>query len=663
MRRALAPTFTLIAVLFAAALLEAKPNLPDWLQQALDRPEPPRQEDESPSWEVIWDEAHYAVKPNGRVERNVRFAIRIIDLKERWRAKAAAQYYLSSGSRPKITAWTIHSDGEIYKYKRRDQEERSNSSYLTLETESRTVSVNGWERTRQGDVFAYEYKTTESTIFTQYYWRFQSVAPVAYSKLTISAPEGWQIREAFFYGTPKRSVSDGAVSWEASHLHSKKYEPHSPSSAAKQQYMIATVVPPEGSQPRYTNLNFDTWADLAEYTARISDPKAEPSAEIAAKARELTYGAASDWERIKAVGSFVQSVNYEHIALDLGNGGGYTPRPAETTFELGYGDCKDKSTLLRAMLKAVGIDSSMVLVNATDNDYVDASLPGPFYFNHCITAVEVDASVKAPAVYEDERFGRLLFIDPTWNNSPIGEIPQEAQGGLAVVAKRGPEPLVRLPYSRPEDNKTAREILVELLPNGSIIGRAKTTLRGHAAASERRKVASLNQKEYLDELSGRYAGSGNPSPILAVLEQSDRAEGDRSYRSDVEFGFKGYARLIRDVLVVMKPAILGRIVENPFAEETRSLPVQLRASMLDEETTLYAPDGFHPDEYQDETRIEYDFGSYYSSIAESEDALTYTRRLVIHDTIVPVDRYEELRTFYARVVEAEQTPIVFAKAP
>lgn len=655
-------TISLILAFFTLGqIAEAKPKLPDWVKTAAEQPAAPRHDEEKPTYEILWDEAWYDVLPNGRIEKKARYAIRILDLQERWRAKARASYRHSSDTRPQIKAWTLHSNGDVYKYKKSDEKEARNSHHL--ETEGRTITVDGWGETRTGDVFAYEYTYTESSIFTQYYWRFQSTVPVALSRITVTAPEGWKIKETYIGDHPKKTITGNAITWESQNILSKEWEFKSPSSAATYQHIWIDVTPPENDRTRYSHLKFDTWEDLASFKADVSDPMAIPTPEIEQKALELTKDAQTDWEKIQALGEYAKQINYEHVALDIGNGGGYTPRPASETFRVGWGDCKDKSTILRSLLKSVGIDSYVVTVNATDNDKADPNYPSPQHFNHCITAVQVGENIQTPAVYQDEHVGRLLFIDPTWNNSPIGEIPFEAQGGLVVVGKHGPNPLVKLPLSTPEQNKTVREIAAEVLPNGSIVGRITTQMHGQSAVSERRLISRLDQKEYLENLTERFAAGGNPSPIVKIIEEKDDLLGVRTYQTVVDFAFKGYARHMQNVLMIFKPAILGRMIDNPFSEPERTLPVRLRSKMLQETATIFPPLEHKPDDFVPETNIETDFGSYTTSLSYDEEktVFNYTRTFVQNDMTVPVERYQELQAFFASVSEAEQTPIVLAR--
>ena len=71
--------------------------------------------------------------------------------------------------------------------------------------------------------------------------------------------------------------------------------------------------------------------------------------------------------------------------------GGLQPHPAVDIFRNGYGDCKDKATLLSAMLSTVGIHSTIVLVD-THRGYVDPKAPS-INGNHAIAAIEIPKGI------------------------------------------------------------------------------------------------------------------------------------------------------------------------------------------------------------------------------------------------------------------------------
>ncbi len=75
------------------------------------------------------------------------------------------------------------------------------------------------------------------------------------------------------------------------------------------------------------------------------------------------------------------------MQLNVTRGGGYTLHPAESTLAKNYGDCKDNSTLVRALLKAAGFDAYYTLIHWGDRSYVRPEWPSPSPFNHVIVAI------------------------------------------------------------------------------------------------------------------------------------------------------------------------------------------------------------------------------------------------------------------------------------
>jgi tRNA(Leu) C34 or U34 (ribose-2'-O)-methylase TrmL len=89
--------------------------------------------------------------------------------------------------------------------------------------------------------------------------------------------------------------------------------------------------------------------------------KAEATEEIIAKAKEITAGKNDNYEKIKSIALFIQN-NIQYIYADLERGG-FTPHSPKEILAARYGDCKDQTILLIALLKAVGIESFPALIN------------------------------------------------------------------------------------------------------------------------------------------------------------------------------------------------------------------------------------------------------------------------------------------------------------
>ncbi|MFZ2053447.1 MAG: DUF3857 and transglutaminase domain-containing protein, partial [Candidatus Aminicenantales bacterium] len=110
---------------------------------------------------------------------------------------------------------------------------------------------------------------------------------------------------------------------------------------------------------------FSTFPDWPEAARAFSDSffrAAVPSGEISAFTEDLIKGTSGRNERIKKIFSFVAR-DVRTVKFSFGEGG-FEVHAAETVLKNRYGDWKDKSALLVAMLKASGIEAYPVLVHS-----------------------------------------------------------------------------------------------------------------------------------------------------------------------------------------------------------------------------------------------------------------------------------------------------------
>jgi tetratricopeptide (TPR) repeat protein len=99
-----------------------------------------------------------------------------------------------------------------------------------------------------------------------------------------------------------------------------------------------------------------------------------------------------------------------------------------------YGDCKDKTTLLEAMLEAVGLHASPALVNLGAD--VDPEMPNPMQFDHAIAVLRIG--------------GRDTWLDTTLGVGPFGYLmPQLRNTQALVIAKTAATGLRKMPQEFP----------------------------------------------------------------------------------------------------------------------------------------------------------------------------------------------------------------------
>ena len=212
----------------------------------------------------------------------------------------------------------------------------------------------------------------------------------------------------------------------------------------------------------------------------------DPSPALQAKVQELAPASLSMFERIRALSLFAQR-DVRYYAIEIGIGG-YRPHPAGEIFSHRYGDCKDKATVLSAMLSQIGVKSYYVIVHATRGIFTDKTPPNSS-FNHMILAIqmpEASISQKLPAMFDDPKLGHLLIFDPTNDLVPLGQLPPYEQDSFGLlVTDAGGAFFIHLPVTTPDLNKIHRNAKLTLLPDGTLQGEIEEIRSGYLAMNGR----------------------------------------------------------------------------------------------------------------------------------------------------------------------------------
>jgi transglutaminase-like putative cysteine protease len=217
---------------------------------------------------------------------------------------------------------------------------------------------------------------------------------------------------------------------------------------------------------------FPDYAAFARAYHKGSKDKVQPNPAITALARQLTAGLPDARARALALSDWVRH-NIRYVGVYIGPGG-VVPHAAGTVLENRYGDCKDHAGLLEAMLAAVGIDSTGVLIN-NGNAYRLPRIPTLGIFNHMITYV--------PSL--------RMYLDSTAESIAAGYLPPSDLGKPVLLTKTGV--LATTPPAQPERNVT--KTWFDIFPDGrSNFKVAKTTL-GAIAEPYRQAVRDTRQAD------------------------------------------------------------------------------------------------------------------------------------------------------------------------
>jgi hypothetical protein len=626
-------------------------DVPAWLRQAAASSAPVYEKDVPAV--VLHDESTVTVGDDGRITTSNTYAVRILTREGRAYADAVEHYDADSGGKVReMRAWLVRSDGSVKKYgKDETLDLATDLEQVYNETRKRVISAE--DDADVGAVFGYQAVTEERPFFPQNVWAFQSRLPTLVSRFTMSLPAGWRASSVTFNAAKvEPTVTGSSYTWEMRNLQPIAPEVASPSVATLAPRVAVSYGPSTPTAAR----SFDTWPDVSRWYAELSDAQSEPDDAIATKARALTASAKTELEKIRAIGSYVQNLQYISVQIGIG---GYRPHFARDVFAKQYGDCKDKANLMRAMLKAVKIDSYLILIRADDRTFVREEWPSPTQFNHCIIAVKIGDETSAPAVLQHAALGRLLIFDATDDSTPVGDLPDDEQGSFALIAAGDKGTLIRMPVTPPESNRLEREVDLGLTANGSIAVTVRERTVGQSAALERRMFKGLSRGDYAKVVE-RWAGRSATGAKFTKIEPADNhAEG--RFALDVEFTADGYGQTMQDRLLVFQPAVIGRTGTGWLADPKRKHAIMLEGKAFTETVRVKLPAGFDVDEMPDAVKINSEFGTYTAVYEMKDGQLVFTRSLIQRAATIPVEKYGDVRTFFGRVRASEEAPIVLAR--
>jgi Domain of Unknown Function with PDB structure (DUF3857)/Transglutaminase-like superfamily len=626
---------------------------PTWMRQAAAVNLPPF----SPSTPavVLLNESRVTVQNDGKLITTNRRVVRLLSREARNRLVARAVYRTDGDKVRDLHAWLFRPTAMFKAYDTPIDVAAVNDD---IYNEARIKVVSAADDAEPGSIFGYESVTEAVSPFTQIEWNFQDDLPTVVSRLIVDLPDDWAVQTFTFNHQPIEPIARGVRTWELRDLAGIESEPYMPSLSHLVPRMALTFVPPPGRN-KSTSTVFQDWREVSVWLAELNDPQVQPTPPLTAKAQELTANATSEMQKIAAIARYVQGFQYISIQTGLGRGGGYRPHTAGEIFAKSYGDCKDKVTVMRAMLKAVGITSYSVGIYSGDSSYVNEAWPSPQQFNHAIIAIKISDSTELPITLMHPPIGRLMIFDPTDPDTPLGDLPADEQGSFALLVAGGDGALLRMPSTASELNQSNRFVELTLKADGAIEANIQEESLGQAGTAVRRDFRHQSRSDFTRQVEG-WLSRNITGAVVANIEPTDNWT-DRRFLLKGDLKAPGYARLLNNHLLVFKPAVLNRRDWFAFAEPPRKNPVIIPAASYSDAVRVKLPPGFKIDEVPEPVTFSTDFGTYATAYEVSGDQLIARRNLVLQSATIPADMYNEVRGFFQKIIVAEQATVVLTR--
>ena len=270
--------------------------------------------------------------------------------------------------------------------------------------------------------------------------------------------------------------------------------------------------------PAYPSITFstgDSWQHVAEEYGKVVD-KQIAGADLKALVGRLIAGKDSRDEKAAAILQFLgREIRY--TGVEFGESALVPHLPSETLTRK-YGDCKDKASLLVAMLRTAKIPAHIALLNTGSREDVALDLPGMGMFDHAIVYVPGNPD---------------LWIDATDEFARLGEIPIADQGRLALIARPDTSTLLRTLATSSSDNALIEKREIYLAENGPARIVETSQPHGSSESSYRRSYADKQNKNAKDELTS-YVKSQYLAEKLDRMDRSDPADLSKQFELVLE---------------------------------------------------------------------------------------------------------------------------------
>ena len=648
--------FTAVAVVALVWSAPARADVPAWMRSVASNPLPKYSAETNAV--LLYDETTIAVKDAGEVHSIHRRVYRIL----RPSGRDRGVFNVSFDKETKVIsmrAWSLPANGgKEFEVKEKDAvETQLTEGDLYSDTRHRILRIPAAD---PGATVAYEYEQRERPYILQDIWWFQSPDPVRQSRFILQLPPGWRYKAAWIHHEPVVPQEDGnnQLHWELGDISAVEEEAEMPPVQSIEGRMVVNYFPAAGT----VGNSMDSWQDVGKWYTALTGDRRISSVEIKKKVEDLAGGSADTLGKLRALAGFVQK-DIRYVAIEIGVGG-YQPHPAASVFSNRYGDCKDKATLLAAMLHEIGIDSFYVLVN-TRRGVVTPEYPPGVNFNHVILAITLPSDASAGDLYAivaHPRYGKLLFFDPTSTLTPLGDLPFYEQSNYGMLTAADGGELVRMPLLPPSVNRLSRTARLTLSPDGSITGSVEELRNGDPAESSRARLLAAQGGERAKVLES-FIGSSVGGFTLTKATVGNLEAYDQMLILNYQFVAPNYAQTAGNLLLV-RPRVLGGKASTLLEEKERKYPVEFdTATLQTDQFDLTLPQGYVPDELPPPVRIDFDFATYSSKVEMvSGNVLRYSRTYQVKEVVVPSSRLGDLKRFYRQILTDESSAAVFKKA-
>jgi Domain of Unknown Function with PDB structure (DUF3857)/Transglutaminase-like superfamily len=600
---------------------------------------------------LVINDQRVVYQPDGKFTNTAHVATLVLTQAGKASAATSSLYYTKDAEKMEVlSAQVIKPDGKVVAVSPKDIQDVEQSGEMNIyDPQGRSMKVT-FPDLAVGDVADITYRLTRQLPTRENYFNdifgFQSTEPMLEASYLVDGPKSLPLTAETYHPeraskieTTKQTVGDRIhYSWTV----------HNAAQLVPETAMDAST-----EMPTLVVTTDPSWQHFSQWWAKLTAPQLEATAEIKAKVAELTKGAKTPDDKIKALYDFVaQDIRYR--GLGVGPRTGYTPRKASDTFTSRWGVCRDVSILLTSMLRESGFEAYPVLTNVGDPVLGKVAYDG---FNHAIVAMP-------------DGKGGWRYLDPTAKNN-VSLLPgYEAEQDTLVSTDKG-ETLTRIAAMNPAENLGHATATTAIAPDGSMTSKIKLETKGMFDLIVRSSAAMMStdqQREAVESILHRALPDAqlvdfsvssaialtSPMEITATIKMANAAPKTGDYRLLRSIVTSGSLGLVENVL----PQLLG-------ADPTRKFGLDAHVTFeYDQDETITLPPGMQivalPNAATTSNNV-----SDLAATCTSKDATTVVchRSFALKSRFIDTTQYKQLRSSLASLGQIARQPVILKGGP
>jgi transglutaminase-like putative cysteine protease len=306
------------------------------------------------------------------------------------------------------------------------------------------------------------------------------------------------------------------------------------------------------------------------------------------------------------------------------------------------GNIADINLFLVGALRKQKLEASPVILSTRDNGMVNDLYPALSGFNYVVAAVTID--------------GKTYLLDASDDFHPFGVLPEKCLNGKGRLLHEDGSSWVEL---KPADRgKNFLMINGKIGTDGVLRGTLETTYMGYEAVSFRKEFYShSDQNEYQKDLQSKLENVD-----IKKMEIVNADDYTKPVIRKLQVEIPAFDDI--NATFLFNPYLLGKWKENPFKSTDRLYPVDFGAPI--EMVTIVNLE--YPAELelvnvpsQVGLSLPNAGGRYIVDAKSLDNKLTLTNSLQINKTVFSSQEYHYLRELFQKVIEVQNTDLMFKK--